>query len=689
MSEEKTKKPTKEPAKKPTVKSTKKPAKKSTKETTKKSTKEPAKKSSKKPIKKPTKEPAKKSIKKPTKKPAVKPTKEPIKKPPKKEEPIEVDETKRLKAPICVILGHIDHGKTSILDAVRGTAVQAREAGGITQQIGASYFPIETIEEICGDLLKKGSIKLRIPGILIVDTPGHAAFLNLRTRGASVADIAIVVVDVLAGFQPQTFESMRLLKQRKIPFLIAANKTDKVAGWKSHEGENFSKTFKKQTVDTQKALDRNLYELMGELSKMSYPSDRYDRIRNYTENVGIVPTSAKTHEGIQDLFLVLSGLAEQFLLKKLVYSEGPGEGTILEVTEEMGMGTTINVIIHKGTFSKTDSIVFGGRDKAHQAKIRALLEPKELDEIRDPREKFNSIDMVHAAAGVKITGSGLSEAVAGAQVMVANTAEEIANAKKLIEDELKVIRIDTDKEGIIIKADTLGALEALVKEFRDRKIPIKLADIGDINKNNVSEAIVVKEKAPSLAAIVGFNVTALPDAQEELEVNDIEFFQSDIIYTLLDEYAHWKIEIEQKLKAESLKDLTYPAKIKILPGMTFRAKRPAIVGVEVLSGRIVPRVPLIRGTDGKKCGTIQQIQESGQSIREAKKGSEVAVSIRGPTVGRQITEDMELFVDLPESVVRRIKEKFYEDLTVDEREALEDLINLKRSLSEDNKYWGY
>ncbi len=607
----------------------------------------------------------------------------------KKKADKEIDDNKKIKAPICVILGHIDHGKTSILDAVRGTAVQAREAGGITQQIGASFFPIETIQEICGDLMTKGAIKLKIPGILIVDTPGHAAFLNLRARGTSVADIAIVVVDVHAGFQPQTFESMRLLKQRKIPFLVAANKIDRVAGWKSKEGEQFSSTLKKQTVDTQKALDRHLYEIMGELSKLSYPSDRYDRIRDYTEIVAIVPTSAKTHEGIQDLFLVLSGLAQQFLLKKLVYSEGLGEGTILEVTEETGMGKTINVIVHKGTFSKTDTIVFGGKDKAHKAKIRALLEPKELDEMRDPREKFNSIDMVHAAAGVKITGSGLSEAVAGAPVMVANTEEEIENAFKTIEEELKVIKIDIDKEGIIIKTDTLGALEALVKEFRDRKIPIKLADIGDVNKNNVAESIVVKETSPSLGAIVAFNVNILPDAQEELEVNDIEFFQSDIIYTLLDDYEHWKIEIESKLKAESLKDLTYPAKIKILPGMVFRSNKPAIVGVEILSGRIVPRTPLIRSTDGKKCGSIQQIQESSQSIREAKKGQQVAISIRGPTVGRQITEDMVLYVNLPESIVRKIKEKYYEDLTTDEKEALEDLIQLKRSLSEDNKYWGY
>jgi translation initiation factor 5B len=606
-----------------------------------------------------------------------------------KDKPAKVDKSKRIKAPICVILGHIDHGKTSILDAVRGTAVQAREAGGITQQIGASYFPIETIKEICGDMMKKGSIKLKIPGILIVDTPGHAAFLNLRARGASVADIAIVVVDVLAGFQPQTFESMRLLKQRKIPFLVSANKIDRVAGWKKQEGLPFIASFNKQTVDTQTALDKHLYELMGELSKLKYPSDRYDRIRNYTENVAIVPTSAKTHEGIQDLFLVLSGLAQQFLLQKLEYSEGPGEGTILEVTEEVGIGTTINVIVHKGTITKDDHIVFGAKNGVEQAKIRALLSPKELDEIRDPREKFNSIDKVHAAAGIKITGSGLNDALSGAPVMVANSPEEVEKAVKLIQEEIDVIKIETDKEGIILKADTLGALEALVKEFRDRNVPIKIADIGDVSKANVTDAIIVKENNPSLAAIVTFNAGILPDAQEELEVNDIEYFHSDIIYTLLDEYERWKIELERKLKAESLKDVMFPAKVKIIPGMIFRQSKPAIVGVEILAGRLVPRVPIIRSTDGKKCGSIQQIQESNQSVREAKKGKQVAISIRGPTIGRQITEDMELYIDLPERVVRRIKEKFYEDLTADEKEALDDLIQLKRSLSEDNKYWGY
>jgi len=253
---------------------------------------------------------------------------------------------------------------------------------------------------------------------------------------------------------------------------------------------------------------------------------------------------------------------------------------------------------------------------------------------------------------------------------------------------MKIIKIETDKEGIIIKADTLGALEALVKEFKDRRIPIKIAGIGDISKTNVTDAIIVKETHPSLGAIVAFNVNLLPDAQEELEVNDIEFFKSDIIYTLLDEYERWKMELESKLKAESLKDLTYPGKFKILPGMIFRANKPAVVGVEVLSGRITPRSAIIRGTDGKKCGSIQQIQEDNQSVRVAKKGQQVAVSIRGPTVGRQITEDMDLYIDLPERIVRQIKQKYFEDLTEDEKQSLNDLIALKRSLSEDHKYWG-
>ncbi|MBD3191760.1 MAG: translation initiation factor IF-2 [Candidatus Heimdallarchaeota archaeon] len=603
-------------------------------------------------------------------------------------EQLSIDEDKVIKAPISVILGHIDHGKTSILDAVRGTAVQAREAGGITQQIGASFFPIETIQEICGELMTKDAIKLRLPGILIVDTPGHAAFLNLRARGASVADIAIVVVDILSGFQPQTFESMRLLKQRKIPFLVAANKIDKVAGWRSNPKESFLETFNKQRKDTQEAFNRHLYELMGELSRLNYPSNRYDQIRDYTKNVAIVPTCAVSHEGIQDLFLVLVGLAQQFLMKKLVYSEGPGEGTILEVTEEVGMGTTLNVIVHEGTFHKNDRIVFGGKDRAYEAKIRALLAPKALDEIRDPRDKFESIDVVHAAAGIKITASGLDPAVAGAPIYVANTPEAVKNTRKIIEEEMQTIKIETDKEGIIIKADTLGALEALVKEFKDRKIPIRIADIGDVSKKNVIDAIIVKENDPLVAAIVGFNVDVLPDAEEELNINNIPVFQSDIIYTLLDDYMHWKIELENKLKAASLKDLLRPGKFRILPGFIFRQNKPAIVGVEVLGGRITPNTGIIRGTDGKKCGSIKQIQEHSQSLSVAKKGDEVAVSIRGPTVGRQIDEGMDLFIDIPEPVVRKLRQEFEDELTVDEQEVLEEFIELKRKETGDS-WWGF
>ncbi|TFF89931.1 MAG: translation initiation factor IF-2, partial [Promethearchaeota archaeon] len=476
---------------------------------------------------------------------------------------------------------------------------------------------------------------------------------------------------------------------RKIPFLIAANKIDRVPGWRSNENATFHETFNQQAKDTQDAFNRHLYELMGELSRLNYPSNRYDKIRDYTQNIAIVPTSAISKEGIQDLFLVLTGLAQQFLLKKLVYSEGPGEGTILEVTEEPGRGTTINVIVHKGTINKNDTIVFGGKSQAYQAKIRSLLVPKELDEIRDPREKFESIGTVHAAAGIKITGSGLENAVAGAPVYVANSPEEIAKAKKSIEEEMETIKIETDKEGIILKADTLGALEALIAEFKEHNLPIKTADIGDVTKKNVMDAIVVKETAPECAAIVAFNVKILPDAREELEVNNIELFQSDIIYTLLDDYQRWRLEVQKQLRAESLKDLTYPGKIRLIPGLVFRQNKPAIVGVEVLAGRITPRTGLIRATDGKKCGTIRQIQESNQAISVAKKGQEVAVSIRGPTIGRQIEEGMVLMVDLPESVVRKIRNEYMDALTPDEKQALEDLVKLKRSMGDENRWWGF
>jgi len=594
-------------------------------------------------------------------------------------------EHRRLRSPITVVLGHVDSGKTSLLDKVRGTAVQAREAAGITQHVGASFFPTETILSVCKDLIINTSINLNIPGILIVDTPGHAAFMNLRKRGASVADIAILVVDVTRGFQAQTYESLDILRARKTPFIVAANKIDRISAWKANPNKPFAFTYKKQNKKAQEDLDNKIYEIMGELSELRIRSERYDRVKDFRKTVAIVPTSAKTGEGIPDLFLVLAGLTQQYMMGRLEYIEGPGVGTVLEVKEEEGLGTTIDVILYDGMIKKTDQIVVGGRTKVIHTKIRALLQPKELDEMRDPRDKFKNVDIVYASAGVKISAPGLEDALAGAPLRVAPLGKEEEVIKE-VADELKSFRIETKSNGVVLKVDTLGSLEAIVDMLREKNIPIQKADVGEVNKKDVIDAAIVAEKAPEYGAILCFNTDILPDAQEEIEINGIPVFKDNVIYNLIDAYERWMIDQKEAIKAESLKDLILPGKIKLLPNHTFRNSKPAIVGIEVLAGRIKPNLMLIR-EDAKRVGRIQQIQDRKETIPEAGKGRQVAISIRGPTVGRQIHEGDILYVDVPERHAVLLMKKYKDIISEDDVLTLEELAKIKRKYV--NKHWGW
>ncbi len=591
------------------------------------------------------------------------------------------DERKKIRSPICVVLGHIDHGKTSLLDKIRGTAVQAREAAGITQHIGASFFPTETIEKVCGELVKRFKIKLKIPGLMVIDTPGHAAFYNLRRRGGAVADIAILVVDINSGFQTQTYESIKILKSRKVPFIVAANKIDRIPGWKSNPDMLFFDSLKNQRAEVKAELDRRIYDIVGELSANGFDAERFDRVANFTKTIAIVPTSAKTGEGIPELLVVLAGLTQQYLTERLLITEGPAKGTILEVREEKGLGTTIDVIIYDGIIKKNDTIVVGGLGKTIVTKVRSLLIPKPLDEIRDPEDKFNSAEEVSAAAGVKISAPNLEDAVAGAPMYVALTDEDVEQLKQRVEKEIGEFRTITDKQGIILKTDTLGSLEAFTQFLREHKIAVRIADVGPVTKRDVMEAIAATEKDPYSAVILAFNVKVNPDARELAEQEGIEIFENSVIYQLYESYNQWKILKREQELASSLDALIHPGKIQILSGYVFRKNNPAIVGIRVLKGVIKPKYPLIR-EDGKRIGTILQIRDRNENLDEARMGQEVAISIKGPTVGRHIKEEDILYVDVPESNVKTIQKKFIDELPPDEVEALEEFINIKRKHSE-------
>jgi translation initiation factor 5B len=582
------------------------------------------------------------------------------------------------RQPIVCVLGHVDTGKTLLLDKIRKTSVQARETGGITQHIGASFFPVDTLKQLCGPLLSRVKGEIEIPGLLIVDTPGHEAFTNLRRRGGSVADIAILVIDVLRGFEAQTFECIEILKSRKTPFLVAVNKIDRIPGWNSYPDTPFLKSYQLQDPYVREDLDNRMYEIIGAFSRLDFRTDRFDHIKDFTKNVALVPTSAKTGEGITELLAVLVGLAQQYLKKRLQTTEGAAKGTVLEVKEEAGLGLTLNTIIYDGILGKNDLIVVGGKEKPIVTRIRAILVPKALDEIRDPRDKFSSVKAVSAAAGIKIVAPDLEGALAGAPLYAVPDREDPQKFAKMISEEIKKIRIATDADGVILKADTLGSLEAIADILKKNNIPIRLADVGDISKRDIVEAAAVKEHEPLYGVVLAFEVKVLPDAEEEAANRGVQIFLEKIIYHVIENYLAWFKKKRETELAQSFESLVKPAKIRVLEGYVFRRAKPAIFGVDILAGKLRPKSMLIRAQDGEDIGELQQIQDKGKALPEAEQGMQVAISMDKPIVGRHVFEKDLLYVKVPEQHVKMLLMSFMDRLTSEEQEALGGYVELMR-----------
>jgi translation initiation factor 5B len=531
---------------------------------------------------------------------------------------------------------NVDHGKTSLLDRIRGSTVAAKEAGFITQHSGASEVPVDAIKKICGGLLEKMRIELEIPGLLMLDTPGHEAFTTIRKRGSSIADLAILVIDVNEGFQPQTDEALQFLKEFKTPFIVAATKIDKTQGWKRYEGATFADSFAKQPEHVRETLDGMLYRLVGQLSERGFDSERFDRVKDFKKTVAIVPVSSLSGEGFPELLVMLGGLAQTFLKGNLELETGEGKGSILEIREATGLGITADVILFDGEIRKGDWLVVGGREP-FATKVRGLLKPKPMHEIRVERE-FEHVDRVVAAAGVKIFAPDLDKAIAGSPVRAVRSDGDVEKAKKELAAEIEEMEFETSADGIIVRADTLGSLEALVHIVQQKGIAVRKAEVGPPTHKDLMDTESAEDRLKRV--ILVFNVPVPADLLREAKEKGVNIISSEIIYRLFEEYEKWIGEQNEKIRMEKLESITMPGKIKLLPGFVFRANNPAVVGVEVLAGEIRPGVRLLKGRN--EIGTVKEIQQESVTKEKAKKGDRVAVSIDGPTVGRQIKEGDEL-----------------------------------------------
>ncbi|HIG98354.1 TPA: translation initiation factor IF-2, partial [Candidatus Woesearchaeota archaeon] len=600
--------------------------------------------------------------------------------------------------------GHVDHGKSSILDRIRGTSIVKSEPGQITQAIGASIVPVSVIKSLCAPLLQQLKLVLTIPGLLLIDTPGHAAFVSLRKRGGVLADIAILVIDLNEGFMPQTLEALDILKNYKTPFIVAANKLDSVPGWRTDFDAGSNDTFApvstlgnnvisdeelllpkiaKQSQSVQDEVDKRLYNLVAKFAELGFDSDRFDRVSDYSKQLAIIPCSAKTGIGIPEVLVVVSGLAQRFLETKLNFTpEAPAKGTILEVKQEKGLGASVDVIIYDGSIKKNDFIVIGGLDGPIVTKAKALLEPAPLSEMRDKKARFAHVERVVAATGVKIIGAGVEAAIAGMPLISVPEGSPVEQAKEAAQKELGEFNLEVDGRGIVIKADTLGSLEALMKLLHEKGITIKSASIGGISRKDIADAESNIEIDPINSAIIGFNV----GLGKELEgvSPSVKIITGNIIYSIEDELLAWQKSEKQRMESKSMERLVRPCKVQLLRGYLFRQSNPAIIGVEVLAGTVSVGARLMKAGDAKPVTVVKEIQLEKENVTTAGKGKQVAVSLEKVTIGRQLNEGDILLSVIPEEDFRKLRE-FKGYLSPDEVDCLREIAELMRW---GNPVWG-
>ncbi len=578
-----------------------------------------------------------------------------------------------IRQPIICIMGHVDHGKTSLLDKIRNSTIAAKEAGGITQHIGASEVPISVINKICGPMLKSMNTNISIPGLLFIDTPGHEAFTNLRRRGGSVADLAILVVDITKGFEPQTIEAVEILKEYKTPFIIAANKVDLISGWIKSNTTSIMESLKKQNAYVSEEFEKRIYEIIGNISELGFTSERFDRIKDFKTELAIVPLSAKTGEGIAELLMLVTGLSQRFLEMKLnIEVNGPARGSILEKRELKGLGMTIDVILYEGTLHVNDTIAFATQNSVQKVKIKALLKPKPLHEIRESSSNFSYVESVSAASGVKISGNGLDDAIPGSPIVEVRDDTYLEQIKSEIGDIFK-----TYDNGIVLKADSIGSIEAISKLLESEDIKISKRSLGAVTKRDVLDAFGMYAINPTDALILAFNVPIDAEAESTAISSNVKIINGNIIYKIIEDYKAYILDAQKNISKKLESELIFPGKIEVLRDRCFRASHPAVFGIYVEIGRIMPGY-LMMDENGEVIGKIKGIQNEKSEINIAKKGDSVAISMDEPTFGRQIKESQFLYTRVKDADEKLLSDKFAHLLSDDEKSLLKKIVEIKK-----------
>ncbi|EEA06279.1 eukaryotic translation initiation factor 5B, putative [Cryptosporidium muris RN66] len=598
----------------------------------------------------------------------------------------DVSERSEFRSPICCILGHVDTGKTKILDKMRKTNIQDNEAGGITQQIGATFFPPEMLSEQIKRVDRE--FELQIPGLLFIDTPGHESFNNLRSRGSSLCDIAVLVVDIMHGLEPQTKESIGLLRNRKCPFIIALNKIDRLYGWTGCSWLPIRDTLDKQKSYVNDEFGTRLSQTLLQLSEEGLNCCPYWENDDLRSTVSIVPTSAITGEGVPDLIYLIAKLTQKIMgLNFLKLNKTELSCTILEVKAIDGLGVTIDVILVSGTLHEGDTIVVCGLSAPIVTTIRALLTPQPMRELR-VKSDYVHHHSITASMGVKICANGLDDAVAGTQLMIVpkNATEEDIELlrEQVMEDMGEVFRsVDKSGNGVYVMASTLGSLEALLVYLKSCNIPVVALNIGTVHKLDVRRASIMHERGhPEMAVILAFDIKVEAEAELEAKKLGVKIMKANIIYHLCDMFTKYYTDVQEEKRKEKSLRVVFPCVLKIIPQYIFNVRDPIICGVYVEEGILKPGTPLcIPDKDNLMIGKVASVEFNKKTVNEAKKGQEVAIKIQplgsdtNIIYGRHFDHNDKLVSRITRESIDILKNHFRDDLS---KEDWKLVIQLKR-----------
>ncbi len=565
-------------------------------------------------------------------------------------------QTDKIRQPIVTVCGHVDHGKTSILDSFRGSSVQEGEAGGITQKISFTKYPLSQIKSAC-PLIEKSGVNLEIPGFLFIDTPGHAAFTNLRKRGGALADLAVLVISIKEGIKPQTVEVLQILKANKVPFVIALNKVDMISGWQRRD--SLKESIENLPINARNDFDEALLTFQGSLSEHGFDSDLYYDITDFTKKIAIVPTSARNGEGISELLFVLCGLSQRFLKEKLKLGED-AKGVILEVKKEKGIDS-IEAILYDGELSEGDDIAIASFSDVLVTKVRAI------EEILPLSFKYKSVERVMAATGIRMQLKNKEGIVSGMPFQ--KISDNLDKIKSEFKKEVSGI-MNLDKQGIVIKAESLGSLEALIFMLKQANIPVIRADIGSIGKTDLVAAKANLEINPLDAVILGFNV----ELEEDLEVGNVKILTNTVIFKLIEDLEAWRKMKAEEIEREKMLGLATICKLEILPQYIFRNSNPAIFGVRVIAGKVKVGIPLM-DENGEEVARVKSLQLDKASVEEGKQGDELAMALPGINFERRLKETKYLYAYISERQMKQFREN-RELLSSDESKVLGEVADI-------------